>query len=159
MTSARRVAAGLFLQTVYGSEFAETLEDDYAAAVEAVYGPDFAEFLAAHDTQAEQMFGGTPHVTRVGSTYLKYLESPTRVVLLGLVTPQGRMSVSDGRALLGWMDRLRDALEHGKEVLASVNDRSWPILQRVVDSGGFSVEKLYQNRMPQGTWTTLRVTR
>lgn len=41
----------------------------------------------------------------------------------------------------------------------STNDQTAPMLNRIIAANGFKQTVLYTNRLPQGTWTTVQVSK
>ena len=131
---------------------------EYEGILRDLYPEDFVDSLAASDEAAAVYLGGRIRHEKHGDLLIRYVEGPEKVGVMGLLSKSGRVRPSDAKALKSWLSRLREALDGGKEVYVSLNERSRPLFMRALRGGNFHVESLSSHAFPFGVWETVRVT-
>lgn len=135
------------------------VSDEYEDILARLYPEEFVRELKMSDLQAAVFLGGRIKHEQHGDLIVRYVDGPEKLGILGLLSRNDRLKISDASALKSWLGRLRTALDDGKQVFVSLNDKSEPLFMRALAGGDFQVEVLSRHHFDFGNWKTLLVSR
>ena len=130
---------------------------------------NFINITLQSDINAQRMFKrmfpqATVHTLTNGNVYMKYMQMDDRIILLALLSKNGKLKPSDGKDVIQQMNLLLQKLKVGKFIQTSCNSNSLPLLkqlqklQRKNSGKPIKIEKISPDYevSGQGTWANYR---
>jgi hypothetical protein len=128
---------------------------EYEALIHQHFGESIASDWLKGEVSVAKAYG--PFVTLYESgLYLRFIETESEIVILGLISESGKLNRIQAVALVEWLNELRSKILSGKTILCNLNLESHPILLRVFRGLGFNFEVLDVDRTDRGAWVGLK---
>lgn len=135
----------------------ENIEAQYKEVMLANYPKEFVESVLAQDDDIAEHFRIKPKFDKTANVIAKYIVSSANLNFLGLYLLKNAFGLNDLEGTKLWIQKIREALDSGKEVYASINDQSSKLFSKIIQGGKFEVEHIGQHAYPWGTWKTVKL--
>ena len=145
----------------------QTDSEQYEKAMYDFYdNKRFVDFTLQQDYMAERMFkqrypeSQTKTLTN-GNTFLKYIETKDKIIILALLSKNGKLTKEDLRDAISQLNFMLDKLYQGKTIETSCNNKSLPLLKRLQKmQPRVKINKVHDfgNIMGVGQWSHYIVT-
>ena len=124
----------------------------------------FVDFTLNSGASAQRMFKrmypqAVVHTLTNGNVYMKYIDTNQKIILLALLSKNGKLDRTDLQDGIQQLNFLLDQLYQGKVIQTSCNNKSLPLLKRLKKMDNrVKIQQTMpqQNIMEQGTWAMYR---
>ncbi len=123
------------LSDIY-KEDRDSTDEEYYETVEQYHDQNIIDQIRMGDNMAKRMTGGKIITKRSDNLIIRWVEGNYMLMILGLVSKQGSIKISDLPDFNKWINMLIKKMRDGYAVYTSTNELSKPILDKILSKIG-----------------------
>jgi hypothetical protein len=130
------------------------LEKEYSKILKSLYSPDLVNEILYGEKVAKSLYHSKIKIETSGNIIIKYIETNKDIVILGMISKQGKATRDDVVDLRSWINTLEAKIAGGKTLYTDTNIYSERIISNILKRNpGFKVCEPMKYKFAEGEWS------